>query len=289
MDTTQGTWVSATQWTDPASVAHAHSEECRDICAPGKAGKDRRLVFRPHGCAMPPFASHALAAWLRNRTLMFVGDSMIMQQYQVLVCHMQRAGHAPQCTPLLSVDPPEGRNFTRRSDLGPLGKRPPGEQRLLAPIWNLTNDLNQDCWLPGGGLLALRRLNKFDSPEALGEFLAVVFRGLSPADVVIFNWGLWWYRETKADQVNPDLLAGIQALARLYAQHNATWPRLMWREQMAQHWTGGKWRCPAAILLHVPPCSPQHSIPVPLTHVSSLLCEHRSRGSLVPPLSHPHF
>ena len=71
----------------------------------------------------------------------------------------------------------------------------------------------------------------FRLPQALADFLATVFQGLGPSDFAIVNWGHWFAAEPLEV-----VLTGLHAMVRSYVLHNASWPRLLWRESTAMHW-----------------------------------------------------
>ncbi|KAI3427475.1 PMR5N domain-containing protein, partial [Psidium guajava] len=132
--------------------------------------------WKPKNCDVPKFDVRAVLEWLRNRRLVFVGDSMSRSQWESLICLLMTGVEDKK-----SVYELNGSKITKRIRF--LGVR--------FSSFNFTVEffrsvfLVQHGWLPRHAPRRVRSTLKLDKLDDISSHWV-------DTDVLIFNTGQWW-------------------------------------------------------------------------------------------------
>ena len=203
-----GAWLPAT---------HAQRAGCRKPASNPPQGADQGLAFSPaDNCSLGGPSS------LQPDTrLLMLGDSTVRYQFDAILSWLRRSGATVHCKP---------------------AKPPTWSDPMLAE--SAYDNLPVDCSSPTRGFAAARMLNLLPGAGARGaaQFYDEMFAPAGPNGVVVLSAGPWYgvkRRRKSPAEAAAELQADFAALQRLACARGAAWPRLLWREQLPQHFEGG--------------------------------------------------
>ncbi|XP_048141729.1 protein trichome berefringence-like 7 isoform X2 [Rhodamnia argentea] len=175
--------VSDGGWIQDDSYPLYNASECPFAeqgfnCLGNGRTDDQYLKWRwkPKNCDVPKFDVHAVLEWLRNRRLVFVGDSMSRSQWESLICLLMTGVEDKKTVYELN-----GSKITKRIRF--LGVR--------FSSFNFTVEffrsvfLVQHGWMPRYAPRRVRSTLKLDKLDDISSHWV-------DTDVLIFNTGQWW-------------------------------------------------------------------------------------------------
>lgn len=132
--------------------------------------------WKPKNCAVPKFDVHAVLEWLRNRRLVFVGDSMSRSQWESLICLLMTGVEDKK-----SVYEVNGSKITKQIRF--LGVR--------FSSFNFTIEFFRSVFLVQHGWMPRHAPKRVRSTLMLDKLDDISSHWID-SDVLIFNTGQWW-------------------------------------------------------------------------------------------------
>ncbi|PKI60172.1 hypothetical protein CRG98_019442 [Punica granatum] len=176
-DLFDGTWVQDESYPLYNASNCPFTEQGFNCLANGRKD-DEYLKWRwkPRNCDIPKFNAQMVLEWLRNKRLVFVGDSMSRTQWESLICFLMTGVDDKK-----SVYEVNGNTITKRIRF--LGVR--------FSSFNFTIEffrsvfLVQHGWMPRHAPKRVRSTLKLDKLDDISNWWV-------DSDVLIFNTGQWW-------------------------------------------------------------------------------------------------
>ena len=232
-------------------------------CLDRSGARGLPAAFEPHNCSLPPVRLSAM----RDLKLMLIGDSLMQYQFASLVAWFGRAGVPLRCKPavqptltqgsgrlaaavneLAQQDPYEGGPqdcerpgltlYSRRLNLLPLDRREIRRffDALFAPL--LRRSDSGDSRPAGRSVVLLNVGLWYDGPLSRHAALAAATAGDDSGGSGGSNGVSSSQRQRVLDGALALLPRSVGTLARLACERRS-WPRILWREHLPQHFPGG--------------------------------------------------
>lgn len=176
-DVSDGSWVPDDSYPLYNASECPFAEQGFNCLGNGRTDEEYlKWRWKPKNCAVPKFDVHAVLEWLRNRRLVFVGDSMSRSQWESLICLLMTGVEDKK-----SVYEVNGSKITKQIRF--LGVR--------FSSFNFTIEFFRSVFLVQHGWMPRHAPKRVRSTLMLDKLDDISSHWID-SDVLIFNTGQWW-------------------------------------------------------------------------------------------------